>query len=163
MPNFVKIAEGLDVAPALAEIAAQPDFVWLRINTDAMDYIPLLTGECERQFMKELPQVWRLIDRLLSILAAEHDDRGRLVHCRIGRMPPGAGLKPHFDGIDGIIERRYQLALASPPGVLLTVGGEAKWPQPGECWRIAAARTHSVFNHGGSERITILFDTRARC
>lgn len=160
MPNFVKIAEQLDVAPALAEIAAQPDHVWLRINADALAYIPLLTGECERQFIAELPQVWRLIDRVRAILAAEHGDRGRLVHCRIGRMPPGTGLEPHFDGIDGVAERRYQLALASPPGTLLTVGGEAKWPRPGECWRIAAARTHSAFNHGGSERITILFDTR---
>jgi hypothetical protein len=162
MPNFVKIAERLDIAPALAEIAAQPDHVWLRINADALAYIPLLTGACERQFITELPHVWRLIDRVLAILAAEHDDRGALVHCRIGRMPPGAGLEPHFDGIDGIAERRYQLALASPPGTLLTVGGEAKWPRPGECWRIAAARTHSVFNHGERDRITILFDTRAR-
>jgi hypothetical protein len=161
MPNFVKIAEGLDIAPALAEIAGQPDHVWLQINDDPMRYIPLLAGERERQFMAELPQVWRLIDAVRAILAAEHDDRGRLVHCRIGRMPPGAGLEPHFDGIDGVVERRYQLALASPPGVLLTVGGEAKWPRPGECWWIAAARTHSVFNRGESDRITILFDTRA--
>lgn len=161
MPNFVKIAAGLDVGPALAEIAGLPAQAWLQIDAAAMRYVPLLAGQCERQLVAELPSVWGLIDRTRAILAAEHGDRGRLVHGRIGLMPPGAGLAPHFDGIDGVVARRYQLALASPPGVLLTVGGEAKWPRPGECWRIAANRTHSVFNHGPGDRITILFDTRA--
>ena len=75
-------------------------------------------------------------------------------------MPPGAGLPPHHDGIDGVSERRYQLALQSAPGVALTVGGEARCPRPGEVWRIDAERTHSVANGSASDRITILFDTK---
>ena len=58
------------------------------------------------------------------------------------------------------IERRYQLALVSEPGVTLTVGGEAKCPRPGEAWQIDASRNHSVRNDSNSDRITILFDTR---
>ena len=42
----------------------------------------------------------------------------------------------------------------------LTVGGEAKWPRPGEAWQIDASRTHSVRNDSKADRITILFDTR---
>lgn len=159
MDNFLLIADGLDVAPALAEIAAQPDYVWLQINPDASRYIPLLAGDRERQFEAELAQAWRLIDRVLAILAAEHGDAGALSHARIGRMPPGAGLPPHFDGVDGVRERRYQLALASRPGVALVVGGETKCPRPGEAWQIDASRTHSVANGSDADRLTILFDT----
>jgi hypothetical protein len=157
--NFVKIAEGLDVAPALAELARQPDHHWISINPDKLRYIQLLAGTCERQLEAELPEIWRLIDQLLRILAAEHGDHGALSHCRVGLMPPGCGLAPHFDGIDGVEARRYQLALASEPGVTLTVGGEAKWPRPGEAWQIDASRIHSVVNNSRADRITILFDT----
>jgi hypothetical protein len=160
MENFVKIAEGLDVAPALAELARQPDHVWLKLNPDASRYIPLLAGAGERQFAAELPEIWRLIDAVLAILAAEHDDEGTLCHARVGLMPPGEGLPPHFDGVDGVARRRYQLALRSETGVALIVGGEAKCPRPGEAWRIDASRTHSVANCSATDRITILFDTR---
>ena len=160
MENFVRIAAGLDVAPALAELAAQPSYHWVKINNDDLRYIQLLSGPGARELERELPEVWKLIDTVLAILAADHGDEGWLSHCRVGLMPPGCGLGPHFDGIDGIVERRYQLALASEPGVTLTVGGEAKWPRPGEAWQIDASRTHEVINESGADRITILFDTR---
>lgn len=161
MENFVKIAEGLDVAPALDELARQPDYVWLKLNPDASRYIPLLAGAGERQFEAELPEVWRLIDRVLAILAAEHDDAGALCHARVGLMPQGESLPPHFDGVDGVSRRRYQLALRSAPGVALIVGAETKCPRPGEAWRIDASRTHSVVNGSAADRITILFDTQS--
>ena len=159
MDNFVRIASGLDIAPALAELARQPDHLWLQLGADELRYIPLFSGTRKRQFEAELPEIWRLIEQVLHILAAEHDDHGRLSHCRVGLMPPGCGLPVHFDGIDGIVERRYQLALASEPGVTLTVGGEAKWPRPGEAWQIDASRHHMVRNDSKADRITILFDT----
>ena len=159
MPNFTRIAEGLDVAPALAEIAGAPEY-WIQLGGDSLLTIPLLDSARKRQLEVELPETWKLVDRLLHILAADHGDHGGLCHARIGLMPPGAGLPPHFDGIDGITERRYQLALKSEPGVTLTVGGEEKWPRPGEAWRIAASRTHSVRNGSEADRITLLFDTR---
>jgi len=160
MDNFVKIAAGLDVGPALAELALQPREHWVQINADASRYIPLLAGAGERQFEAELPEVWRLIDKVLAIVAAEHGDIGTISHARVGLMPPGAGLAPHFDGIDGIRERRYQLALQSEVGVALTVGGEAKCLVPGDAWQIDASRTHSVNNGSTADRITILFDTQ---
>lgn len=159
MHAFVKIAEGLDVAPALAELARLPDYCWLRINPDGSAFVQLLAGEDERQFQSELPEIWRLIDHLLAILAAAYGDNGRIVYARVGRMPPGWGLPPHFDGVDGLVRRRYQLALRSEPGVVLTVGGEAKSPQPGDAWRIDASRMHSIHNGSGADRIAIVFDT----
>lgn len=159
VPNFTIIAEGLDVAPALAELAALPAYYWLQINRDRSVYVPLLGHDDARVMEAELPETWRLIDRVRAILAAGHGDVGALTHCRVGRMPPGEGLPPHFDGVDGVTRRRYQLALQSASGVELIVGGEMKCPHPGEVWRIAASRTHSVWNHSPVDRITILFDT----
>ena len=159
MPNFQIIAEGLDVGPALAELIALPDYYWLQINADRCLYVRLLDHDDRPVLEDELPETWRLVTRVRAILAEEHGDTGDLSHCRVGLMPPGEGLPPHFDGIDGIRHRRYQLALQSAPGVELTVGGETKCPRPGEAWRIAASRTHSVYNHSPIDRITLLFDT----
>jgi aspartyl/asparaginyl beta-hydroxylase (cupin superfamily) len=160
MANFTRIAGGLDVAPALAELARQPEY-WLQLNTDDSRSIPLLgVADC-RLLESELPECWRLIDTVRAILAAAHGDRGRLIHARVGLMPPGCGLPPHFDGVDGVVDRRYQLALASAPGAELIVGGEMKCPRPGEAWWIDASRTHSVANNSEADRITILFDTRS--
>jgi Aspartyl/Asparaginyl beta-hydroxylase len=160
MANFTRIAEGLDVAPALAELARQPEY-WLQLNTDDSRSIPLLGAADCRLLEAELAECWRLIDRVRAVLAAGHGDQGSLIHARVGLMPPGCGLPPHFDGVDGLIDRRYQLALASEPGVELIVGGEMKWPRPGEAWRIDASRIHSVANRSQADRITILFDTRS--
>ena len=158
-PNFTLIAEGLEVAPALAELAALPEYYWLQINEARSVYLRLLDNEGSPVLAAELPQTWRLIDRVRAILAERHDDSGSFTHCRVGRMPPGEGLSPHYDGIDGVKHRRYQLALQSEPGVELIVGGELKCPRPGDAWRIEASRTHSVHNHSPIDRITILFDT----
>ena len=158
-PNFELIAESLDVGPALAELARLPDYCWLKINAGESRYVPLLGGAAERQFEAELPEVWRLIDGLLALLATKYGDHGGLCHARVGHMPPGEGLPPHFDGVDGITRRRYQLALQAEEGVELIVGGELRCPRPGEAWRIAASRTHSVCNGSAADRITILFDT----
>ena len=136
---LLEIAEGLDVAPALSELRARPHY-WLRVNSDDSPVIPLLGAGDGRLLEAELPEVWRLIDAVLSILAAGHGDAG---------------------GIDGIASRRYQLALRSEAGVALTVDGETICPRPGEAWQIDASRVHSIFNGSAADRITILFDTSA--
>ena len=162
MESFTLIAKGLDVRPALAELARQPDYFWLHLGADASRFIPLLGGPGARLFEPELPEVWRLVDVVLIGAANNHGDRGSLCYARVGLMPPGCGLAPHFDGVDGVVERRYQVALQSQAGVLLTVGDETRTPQPGEAWWIDASRNHSVTNGSAADRITILFDTRGR-
>jgi aspartyl/asparaginyl beta-hydroxylase (cupin superfamily) len=158
MENFVKIAEGLDVGPALAEIARAPD-QWIHVNADPLRFIMLVAGAFERQLEAEMPETWRLIDTVLAMLAADPGHRGRLRSARIGLIPPGAGMPAHHDGIDGVNWRRYQLALQSEPGVAIIVGGEARRLLPGEAWQIDASRVHSVTNASDADRITILFDT----
>lgn len=160
MERFVKIAEGLDVAPALAELARQPEY-WLRLNPDDSTYIPLLGAGDARLLETEFPEVWRLIDTVRAAAAGQHGDRGVLVHCRVGCFPPGGGLPPHYDGVDGASERRYQLALKSEPGAEITIDGESKCLKAGEAWQIDVSRMHEVSNRSGTDRIVILFDSRA--
>ena len=159
MKNFTLIASDLPIDAALAQLEKQPDYHWVDLIGNASRFIPLLGGEDERQFLSALPAVWRLIDEVRDRAALQHGDCGTVRHARVGLMPPACGLPPHFDGIDGLRARRYQIALRSEPGVRLTVGGEAKTPAPGEAWWIDASRTHSVINGSAVDRITILFDT----
>jgi aspartyl/asparaginyl beta-hydroxylase (cupin superfamily) len=160
MERFVKIAEGLDVAPVLAELARHPE-QWVRLNADESAYIPLLGADDARQLEAELTEVWSLIDAVRQVAAADRGDYGALAHCRVGRIPRGGGLPPHFDGIDGVGHRRYQLALQSEPGAEISIGGETKCLKAGEAWQIDVSQVHSVHNHSDADRIIILFDTQA--
>jgi len=160
MERFVRIATGLDVGPALAELARQPEY-WIMLGANAQEFIPLIGAEDARLLEAELPEVWRLVDTVRERAAADHGDHGRLTFCRVGRMPPGEGLPPHFDGLDPLRERRYQLALQSEAGAEITVDGESKCLVPGEAWQIDVGRTHWVHNGSDTDRIIILFDTQA--
>lgn len=154
--NLVRIAEGLDVAPVLEQLALCGE-QWIQVS-DSVRQINLLEHDRGRALEVELAYAWRLIDTIVEIEAA----RGggvELSHARIGLMRPGDYLAPHFDGIDATRERRYQIALVSEEGVRFTLGGETRRFLPGEAWWINAAVTHSVVNRSKSDRITILFDT----
>lgn len=157
LDRFVKIAEGLDVAPALAQLARWPE-CWILLGKTAQASIPLLGAGDQRLLETELPEVWRLIDVVRKAAAV---DGAALVHCRVGRMPPGEGLPMHFDGIDGVHQRRYQIALQAEAGADLTIEGESKCFLPGEAWQIDVSRLHMVQNCSATDRIVILFDTQA--
>lgn len=158
MDPFVSIATGLDVRPALDELARYPD-EWVSPNGNGHVMITLAPGPGMRALEAKLPETWALLDAGLNAAAACHDGVSTLSYARLGRMPPGFGMLPHRDGIDGRAIRRYQLALVSEPGVALTVGGETRCPQPGELWQIDVSQTHSVTNDSRVDRLTLLFDT----
>jgi hypothetical protein len=161
MEPFVKLAEGLVVAPALAEIARHAA-QWVEVNPDPQRFIIILSAEgSDRRLEAELPESWRLIDRLVAILAAAEPDRDvRLRSARLGLTPPGGLMPAHHDGnaIDGDCWRRCQIALRSDPGVAFICGGEARRFLPGEAWQFDAGRVHKVRNGSGADRITILVD-----
>jgi hypothetical protein len=157
--NFFRIAERLDVAPALAELAGRPD-LWVEV-CDTARQIPLLDSNGAPIFRGELPAVWALIDIVRAAAARAIGAGGRLSHARVGLMKPGEGLPPHRDGVDCVRQRRYQIALRSDEGVTVTVAGEALRPMPGDAWQLNVARTHWVANDSTADRITILFDTMA--
>ena len=161
MEPFVKIAEGLDAAPALAEIARIPE-QWVEVNPDPQRFLINLSSDGrDRALAAELPETWRLIDRLVAtVAAAEPDQEVRLNSARLAATPPGGFMPAHHDGnaIDGIRWRRCQIALRSDPGVLFICGGEARRFLPGEAWQFDAARIHEVRNDSEADRITVLVD-----
>lgn len=161
MEPLVKLAEGLSVEPALAEIARVSDN-WVEVNPDPQRFIIILSGDGRERWLEaELPETWRLIDRLLAIVSADSPARAvRLGSARLGLTPPGGSMPAHHDGtaIDGVHWRRCQIALRSDPGVLFLCGGEARRFMPGEAWQFDACRVHEVRNDSEADRITALVD-----
>ena len=159
MEPLVRITEGLDVAPVLAELRDCADY-WFMLDLQ-MRQIPLIGGDHARLMQDELPSVWKLIDIVHNIAARDHGDIGRIDHARMGLIRPGEYVTPHFDGMNGVRERRYHIAIQSEPGAELTVGGKTIRFKPGEAWWVDVSQVHSVINNSGADRILALFDTCA--
>lgn len=162
MPNFTLIADGLDVAPALAELAALPELYWTANHGNRADRLVALLGPDGRPRQRErLPAIWALIERVHAIAARDFGDSGTLDYARVGKLPPGHAIAPHADGHDGVRYRRYQIVLASGPAAVLVLDGESRNLGPGEAWQIDSSKIHSAVNHDPVPRIIILFDSRA--
>jgi hypothetical protein len=162
VPNFTRIADGMDVAPALAELAALPDLYWAASHGDRADRLVALLGPDGRQRQRDrLPAVWALVEQVHAIAARDFGDLAALDYARVGKLPSGHRVAPHADGHDGISYRRYQIVLASGPTAALVLDGESRNLKPGEAWQIDSRKIHSVVNSDPVSRIIILFDSRA--
>ena len=155
MENFIRIAERLPVAPALAALEAMPAVYWVQAMADGGRLLALLGPDGRRRHEEALAPLWALIDRV----RAAAGDEGRVDYARAGRMPPGDRVLPHADGHDGIVRRRYQIVLAAAPGAEITLGGETRFLAAGEAWQVDSSKIHWVENKSGEERIVLLFDT----
>jgi hypothetical protein len=161
VPNFTLIAEGLDVARALRQLAALPALYWNATHGDADLLVPLLGPDGRRRQEERLPAVWTLIEQVHAIAARDFGDTGTIDYARIGKLPAGRLVPPHADGHDGVWHRRYQIMLASGPGAMLVLDGESRNLRSGEAWQIDTRKIHSVANPDSVPRINILFDSRA--
>ena len=161
MRKFILIANGLDVAPALAELAALPDIYWSPTHGDADLLVALLGPDGRRRQQETLPAIWSLIAQVHGIAARDFGDSGAIDYARVGRLPPGKQVAPHADGHDGVRRRRYQIILASGPGATLVLAGESRNLKAGEAWQIDTSRIHWAANPDPVPRLNILFDTSA--
>jgi hypothetical protein len=157
---LIRIAAGLDVEPALAEIARYGDR-WLEIAPGTRQ-INLIGPSRGRMLESRLGQCWALVDLVHAVAVERHGDHGQIAYARIGLMRPGEGVPHHFDGMDGDHDRRYQIALQSDPGADVTVDDCTLSFAPGEAWWLDVSRFHNVHNGSDSDRIVILFDTKAQ-
>lgn len=161
MPNFTLIAEGLEVGPALAELAALPGLYWTATHGAADLLVPLLGPDGRRRQQDRLPAVWALVEAVHAIAARDFGDGGAIDYARVGKLPPGHTVLPHADGHDGVTHRRYQILLASGPQAALVLDGERRQLKPGQAWQLDTRKIHSVANPDPVPRINILFDSRA--
>lgn len=178
MRHFLKIAEGIDVIPALNALAVNPhlwnahdlrtthqlsphravDDIWLwfnRMSDDPADVIDDL--ECvPYPAWQQLPQFRGLV---LDIMRRVEGTRlGRAI---ITRLPPGKSIPAHVDeGAPATYYTRYQLALQCLPGALFESGGEVIQFRMGEVWQVDNRVEHSVVNNSADDRIVLIVDVR---
>jgi hypothetical protein len=176
--NFVKIAQGVDTAPVLLELARNPrlwgrrkfrkemvvhagmDDIWLRYNDEkpfkeSGDYSKF-NDEHESVFYPEwftLPSVRPIVYNLMARVQAT-----RLGGILITRIPPGGRIEPHVDGgwHATYYNTKLYVVLQSNPQCVNRAGDERVAMAPGEVWYFDNAIEHDVVNDGPCERITLI-------
>lgn len=177
--NLQKIADGIDVAPLLAKLAAHPH-LW-GIDT-RRQHIPggahqdteciVLRGPSDptlATFATDVEaastQQWLdLQDEIAPILAPilsrlDFTEVGRVL---IARLKPGGRIDWHADeGLYAKAWARLHIVLASEGGNTFMVEDEVAHMAPGTCWWFAHRRRHAVRNHSGTPRIHLIVDFKS--
>jgi hypothetical protein len=162
-PNFRRLLTGVEVRPALEELAAKPH-LWSLIQlrqqvaesahldtetivlrgpetlTDVFDNI-----DCaDYAQIQELPAAVALIRHAAEFLKMR--EVGRLM---IVRLAADGWIRPHVD--EGAYARyfaRFHLVLDSNPGCRFCCGEESAFMRAGELWWFNHQLPHSVLNQG---------------
>lgn len=152
MKHFQKLAEGFDVAPALAEIR--------RLG------VPLALGKLgpNPEGLRVLANhpAWPIARPALNALLLQAADRlggAPVWKAKLRIIPPQSKIKPHRDNLSPV-EVRHHLAIQCDEGAVFTVAGEQCRFRPGELWRVNIANhPHRVDNRSDLERIVLMIDT----
>lgn len=176
--SFQKIAEGIDVAPLLAKLEANPhlweietrrqnapggphhstECIVLRgpsdptLATFATDVFAVPTPEMAH-FIPELNALATLFERLETI------ELGRVL---LVTLKPGGRIDWHTDeGAYAKAWSRMHVVLTSDKGNRFMVEDEHVHMAPGECWWFAHRRPHSVVNDSTAPRIHLIVDFKS--
>ena len=178
MKNFIRISEGLDVAPLLAALAIRED-LWnehtLRTSHPGSSHgevsdIWLWFNEVDEQnpgaVVNEifvipytgwfvLPQARPLVFDLMHRVGGV-----QLGRTMITRLPPGCRILPHADqGAPAEFFERHHIYLQGENSIF-SAGEEKLKMQPGEAWWFTNRVEHDVINMGHDERIVMIVDVR---
>lgn len=186
MSNFIKIADGLDVAPLVAQIDAQPDLwnqhpmrkitpgtphaemddIWLRYN--AYDRLAAGRESFNSEHVpvwypawKRLPAARPIIFGLMAAVEAE-----MLCGVFITRVPPHGKILPHVDrGWHPEYTDRLYVALKSPIGSLFSCNckngvTETITPNVGDVHMFDNSRIHWVENNSDDWKMTMIVSVR---
>lgn len=179
MKNFLRIGFGIDVIPALRELA---------VNADLWNQNKLRTGHPESPH-KQVDDIWlwfnkihddpnKTIDdiqtypypgweklrtlREMTLNLIRRVDGVQLGRVIVTRMRPGSIITPHADeGAPSMFYTRYQIALQSQPGALFTIGDETVNFSGGEAWWINNRERHGVVNNSAEDRIVCIVDIKS--
>lgn len=186
--HVAKLAEGIDVAPIIAEledwpglwnahparremsrdIHAQMSDIWVRYNHPA-NFDPANPAAFNDEHFPvnypawdALPSIHNVVFDLMAAVHAEH-----LGAILITRIPAGSGIAPHVDTgwHVGFYNCKAYLSLKSKIGadfVLDYADGRISInPKPGEVWRVDNRERHWVTNDSSSERMTMIICMRS--
>lgn len=181
MKYFARIADGLNVAPALAQLAAQNELwgcnrerldvtgsphvettdIWLRFRPQAELTTPETYGE------PHFAAFWPAWERLPGLHAIVFDIMARVGAVYLGgilmtRIPAGGAVLPHIDhGWHPTFNNtKAYVILKANERCRNHCGDEMVVMRPGEAWLFNNQVTHSVENNGDDERIAMVITMR---
>lgn len=176
-PGLTLIEQGIDVAPLLAELEANPQLwqeyayrtnaknsphikvadIWLRYN-DLNKYAPNQMNE----MMDEHDSVWYdAIDCLPSFKALAYMLMSTLQGERLGgmlisRLPPGASIAAHVDSQwHSLYYKKIHLILQGEDSLIYS-GFETLRTKPGDLFHLDSSQFHGVANIGTDARISVV-------
>ena len=184
MRHFEKIAEGIDVGPLNAELAAHPELwnahpdrkaapgsphagmsdIWLRFAppgflspaTRWQPFIPVWYPAA-----KHLPAAKRIAFDLMAKVEGE-----MLCGVLITRIPPGGGIASHVDsGWHVASTEKLYVSLKSEPGARFICeegGDETLEPKEGTVWKFDNRKPHRVENASATDRVTLIVCIRTQ-
>ena len=174
--RFTRIAEGIDVTPFLAELAAEPE-MWLadtsrqrkvRCQRDTRNIFlrvakkPLPPGARNANDV-QVSRTTRTASKFPRALAfcERIADRhgGELGRATLVALEPHGWVRPHVDaGAYYRVRDRFHLVLKSPDGSPLTSGGETVLMREGELWVFDNKSEHEARNPSAEPRVHLIFD-----
>lgn len=175
LANFRLLARGLEVGPALAEIASRPE-LWNLItvrqlyegSAHADTESIILRGPTTLEgifdnleardfpYFKELPATHELLRSVSALLKSR--EHGRVM---LARLKAGGRILKHID--EGAYARyyaRFHVALTTSPACTFHCGDEQVHMSVGELWWFNHQLPHHVENPG-PERVHLIFDATA--
>ncbi|MCY4626862.1 MAG: aspartyl/asparaginyl beta-hydroxylase domain-containing protein [Acidobacteria bacterium] len=174
--RFLRIAEGLDVTPLLAELDVAPE-MWLadtsrqrkvRCQRDTQNIFlraarkPLPPGAKNANDVHET-RTMRSAGRFPAVMAFCEEiatlHGGELGRATLVALQPHGWVRPHRDAGDYYrIRDRFHLVLRSPGGSPLTCGEDAVVMQEGELWTFDNKVRHEARNPTEEPRVHLIFD-----
>lgn len=180
MSNFQRLLTGLNVAPLLDALDANPS-LWREI-TARQDTPGSPHHDTESIWLRGPKEITydsvfndtQCVDypAMTELLAPLHDlvapvlnqlDLGRLGRVMLAKLLPGGVIDPHEDqGRYAKNYQRYHLVLTSDEGNVFECDGEQVHMAPGELWWFNHRGLHTVRNDSDTPRIHLIIDTVAR-
>ena len=176
MANLIRIADGIDVSPFLAELEADP-LAWydnvnrqmyigvqqhtqsIRLRTAKTDPSPSVASSqdiLESQTLSQyqnFPEAWKFCTNYTA------SQNGMLGWVSYIKLFPRKQIYPHRDdGLYYALRDRYHLVVKSVKGSILRVGSQTVTMYPGEFWVFNNKLEHEVFNPSDEDRIHLVFD-----
>lgn len=183
MQHFQKIAEGIDVAPVMAQLAEHPE-LWnahtirktapgtphSQMSDIFVRYNDVTSFEAKGDYAgfndihvpvwypswRALPALRPIVFGLMSFVEGE-----MLGGVLITRIPPGCGIDRHRDDSWHVRTfEKFYVSVQSAPGAIFGCEHdgviEELEPKTGECWLFDNKKTHWVENRSNVERITLI-------
>jgi len=177
--HFQRLKDDVDVAPLLAELAANGDAWGLeqgrqrraKVQREAAA-VPLRGLRASRQYGRRRRDVHESRDTskaarfplaLAFVRQVAEEFDGRLGRVRLVQLSGGAHVRPHRDRGDYYRQRdRYHLVLRSDGGSVMRAADEQVTMSPGELWWFDNKAIHEAWNPGDGDRVHLIFDLLPR-